>query len=84
MTVRKMKEELEKRIEALGPSLPHNSLDQLIDGLGGPAFVAEVCNHDDDDVMMIQHSTLLIKYLCTCISCYHINIADVIIFANLQ
>ena len=43
-----MKEELQKRIEALGPSLPHNSLDQLIDGLGGPAFVAEVCNHGDD------------------------------------
>lgn len=45
MTVRKMKEELEKKIEALGPLLPHNSLDELIDGLGGPSQVAEVRVH---------------------------------------
>ena len=42
VTVRKMKEELEQRIEELGPLLPHNSLDELIDGLGGPSHVSEV------------------------------------------
>lgn len=41
--VLKMREELLKQIEALGEKLPPNTLDQLIDELGGPTEVAEVC-----------------------------------------
>lgn len=37
-----MKEELLAKIEQLGESLPPNTLDQLIDELGGPENVAEV------------------------------------------
>lgn len=37
-----MKEELMERIERLGDKLPPNTLDQLIDELGGPENVAEV------------------------------------------
>lgn len=37
-----MKEELMERIEVLGDKLPPNTLDQLIDELGGPENVAEV------------------------------------------
>lgn len=37
-----MKEELLSRIEKLGDDLPPNTLDQLIDDLGGPENVAEV------------------------------------------
>jgi hypothetical protein len=39
----KMKEELLQHIEELGEKLPPNTLDQLIDELGGPENVAEVC-----------------------------------------
>ncbi len=38
-----MKEELLEQIEAIGERLPPNTLDQLIDELGGPENVAEVC-----------------------------------------
>ena len=38
-----MKTELLSRIEYLGERLPPNTLDQLIDELGGPENVAEVC-----------------------------------------
>lgn len=37
-----MKEELLEQIERLGERLPPNTLDQLIDELGGPENVAEV------------------------------------------
>lgn len=37
-----MKEELLQQIEELGEKLPPNTLDQLIDELGGPENVAEV------------------------------------------
>ncbi len=37
-----MKEELLDKIERLGDSFPPNTLDELIDQLGGPASVAEV------------------------------------------
>lgn len=37
-----MKEELLEQIEQLGERLPPNTLDQLIDELGGPENVAEV------------------------------------------
>ena len=37
-----VKVELLAAIEKLGPLLPPNTLDQLIDELGGPEFVAEV------------------------------------------
>ena len=42
VTVYKMKEELLKRLADLSPLLPTNSLDELIDGLGGPEKVSEV------------------------------------------
>lgn len=38
----KMKEDLMSHIERLGDKLPPNTLDQLIDELGGPENVAEV------------------------------------------
>ena len=37
-----MKEELLEKVERLGDRLPPNTLDQLIDELGGPENVAEV------------------------------------------
>lgn len=37
-----VKAELLTAVERLGPRLPPNTLDQLIDELGGPEFVAEV------------------------------------------
>ena len=37
-----MKEELLKKVELLSSHLPANTLDQLIDELGGPEYVAEV------------------------------------------
>jgi len=40
--VRQMKEELLKKVELLSSHLPANTLDQLIDDLGGPECVAEV------------------------------------------
>lgn len=39
-----MKEELLEQIESIGERLPPNTLDQLIDELGGPENVAEVRN----------------------------------------
>jgi len=42
-----MKEELMERIERLGDKLPPNTLDQLIDELGGPENVAEVNTYKD-------------------------------------
>lgn len=36
--------ELLAAVERLGPQLPANTLDQLIDELGGPEYVAEVCS----------------------------------------
>ena len=40
-----LKQELLNRLEKLGPSLPNNMLDQLIDALGGVENVAEVGAH---------------------------------------
>jgi len=37
-----MKEELLQKLEVLSPHLPTNTLDELIDGLGGPERVAEM------------------------------------------
>ena len=44
MRVVKLKQELVQKIVELSPFLPNNSLDELIDGLGGPSQVAEVRN----------------------------------------
>ena len=37
-----MKEELLRKLEVLSPHLPTNTLDELIEGLGGPQQVAEM------------------------------------------
>ena len=42
VAVRKLKTKLTDIINDLSPHLPTNSLDHLIDGLGGPSHVAEV------------------------------------------
>ena len=42
--VLKLKQELVQKIVELSPFLPNHSLDELIDGLGGPSQVAEVRN----------------------------------------
>jgi len=39
-----MKHDLLEAIERLGDRLPPNTLDQLINELGGPDYVAEVCH----------------------------------------
>lgn len=38
-----MKQNLLDQLEVIGPYLPPNTLDELIDELGGPDHVAEVC-----------------------------------------
>ena len=38
-----MKEELLRKLEVLSPHLPPNTLDELIDGLGGPSRVGIQC-----------------------------------------
>ena len=47
----KMKEELLRKIEALGSSLPANTLDELIDELGGPSLVSEMTGRKGRVVM---------------------------------
>ena len=42
VAVRKLKTKLMDIINELSPLLPTNSLDHLVDGLGGPSCVAEV------------------------------------------
>ena len=41
---RHMKQNLLDQLEIIAPYLPPNTLDELIDELGGPEYVAEVCN----------------------------------------
>lgn len=41
----KMKRDLLEKLEELAEELPPNTLDELIDELGGPDNVAEVCKH---------------------------------------
>ena len=41
-SILKMKEDLLMDLDELGPLLPSNSLDELIEGLGGPKKVSEV------------------------------------------
>ena len=38
----KMKEDLLAKLESMGDALPANTLDELIDELGGPSMVAEM------------------------------------------
>lgn len=56
-----MKEELMERIERLGDKLPPNTLDQLIDELGGPENVAEVSIYSK--LLLIDHTTTCFKIL---------------------
>lgn len=44
MRVMELKKELVQKITELSPFLPNNSLDDLVDGLGGTSQVAEVRN----------------------------------------
>jgi hypothetical protein len=39
-----IKQELLEKVERLGDKLPPNALDEIIDLLGGPDNVAEVCS----------------------------------------
>lgn len=42
-----LRKELVNFLEELGPRLPFNTLDELIQQLGGPSVVAEVCIYTD-------------------------------------
>merc|ERR1719153_1840014 len=46
-----MKEDLLRKIDSLGSELPANSLDELIDGLGGPSLVCEMTGRKGRVVM---------------------------------
>ena len=47
----KMKEDLLRKIETLGQTLPANTLDELIDELGGPSLVCEMTGRKGRVVM---------------------------------
>ncbi|XP_065892542.1 protein strawberry notch homolog 1-like isoform X2 [Dysidea avara] len=55
-TVRQMKEELLKKVELLSSHLPANTLDQLIDELGGPECVAEMTGRRGRMVSLLDGS----------------------------
>lgn len=65
-----MKEELMERIERLGDKLPPNTLDQLIDELGGPENVAEVSTYNyfvDSHAMYTIYIIHILIYFLLCI-----------------
>jgi hypothetical protein len=57
--VAKLKEELMKKLDVLSPYLPHNTLDELIMGLGGPHAVAEMTGRRG---RLIRQSDGTVKY----------------------
>ncbi len=79
-----MKDELERKIVTLGPLLPHNSLDELIDGLGGITCVAEVsCNTCICIMILLEtitnessqlHVHVVINFIDICLT--HLNLIN--------
>ena len=62
--VAKLKEELLKKLDVLSPYLPHNTLDELIMGLGGPHVVAEVRTEVHMPTCMYIRTYIYVRMSC--------------------
>ena len=66
-----MKRELLEKIERLGDLLPPNTLDELIDSLGGPENVAEVCVKRYNKIPSIYGTYKSLMFLVTFLYIYN-------------
>ena len=66
LKVFKLKQELVQKIVELSPFLPNNSLDELIDGLGGPSQVAEVRTMGHTVVVAVYWTFSLMNTYISC------------------
>lgn len=65
-----MKADLLAKVDQLGPVLPTNTLDQLIDDLGGVSYVAEVCLSvyvEMSNIFVVNHDRKMHSVLTMCV-----------------